>query len=737
MADYPLAVSVSANASRPFVIIAFAEELAARPELLRAYADSFAAGEPALLAVYAPGYDPGRLEALLAPLVSAYGLASEESPEVVGLALAGEEAHEGELVGQADCLLSDHAARAPFAVLPRVGSSCDGCLRALAEAVWRRKPLPAQSVPSTGVVVLGMHRSGTSAVTRVLDLMGLSLGDPAELMAPQPDNPRGFWEHSKLVRLNDELLAEFGGSWLAPPPLAPGWVDDPRLEPLRARAVESFRALHRTNGWLWKDPRTSLTLPFWIECLGVRPVVVLVFRNPLAVAQSLISRSRLSATPAQPTSKAHALALWERYNRAALESAAGLPTLVTAYEALLEDPSTWCESTRSALAELGVHLDAPPMDAIEAFLDRSLCHSAATLADLAYDAETSKEQRRLAGLLESLSGVHPALARQALGPETHWVEPLLDGHRRTGSVALSATELRVASRPVFVVGAPRSGTSMMQHALRRHPAFWGGEESDFLGPLARAVCDAHRFGTSRGAHHWLHSQGVSVDELLRSVGWGINALYTSRSGGRRWVEQTPEYTKYLDLLGRMFPDAQFVAMLRDGRDVVHSLRHFQVWPKGHAEACCLWREHVESMLAYVKSHPERILVVRHERVVSNPEAELRRVFRFLGEEYAPESAALIRDGAPINSSFSYRPGERPGGRWQTEWTHAERAEFQELAGDLLVRLGFEPADETEGAPSTETGEGTEREPGRCARGGALQEVAAGREGRSSSCRRHP
>lgn len=405
------------------MVLAFADEVIAHPGLLEAFvAEAAAGGPPPQLLLYAPDADPEELEVRLRPLVEAVGLDGWEGPDVVALAVPGSAETEAKLAAAADLLISRRVVQGALAALPRIDASIDGrpCARAVRDAEL-----------AEGVVVLGMHRSGTSAVTRVLNLMGLSLGDAADLMAPQPDNPTGFWESSTLVQLNDDLLASLGGSWFAPPPLPPGWVADERLIPLRARARSSFRAVLGAERWLWKDPRTSLTLPFWIDCLGVRPIVVLVVRNPLAVTASLIARS--SAAPAglpqPPPTTRYGLALWERYNRSALLNAQGLPALVTSYDALLADPGDWCEQIRAALAELGVQLGPPPLDEIEAFLDPALRHSVPTAADLARHDEVSEEQRRLFSLLESLFGVHRSLALPPLGPETAWVAPLLGRHR--------------------------------------------------------------------------------------------------------------------------------------------------------------------------------------------------------------------------------------------------------------------------------------------------------------------
>ena len=135
--------------------------------------------------------------------------------------------------------------------------------------------------------ILGMHRSGTSLLTRLLSLLGVELGPDAHLMAPTKFNPTGFWEHEGIVALNDELLARLGGRWQEPPPLAPGWERDPALDDLRekARALVAADFAGRAE-WGFKDPRTCLTLPFWKTLLPPMRYILCV-RNPADVAHSL------------------------------------------------------------------------------------------------------------------------------------------------------------------------------------------------------------------------------------------------------------------------------------------------------------------------------------------------------------------------------------------------------------------------------------------------------------------
>lgn len=175
--------------------------------------------------------------------------------------------------------------------------------------------------------VLGMHRSGTSLVTGLLRLWGLDLGPEERMMEPRPDNPRGFGEHLDFYALNEELLARLGGGWDEPVGLTTGWVRSPEIEPLRRRA----RALVRRDfghgrAWAWKDPRTSLLLPFWKSVLpGMRFVICV--RHPDEVAASLRRRNRLP--------RPRSLRLWVLYTAAALHHTRGAERMLVFPDRLL------------------------------------------------------------------------------------------------------------------------------------------------------------------------------------------------------------------------------------------------------------------------------------------------------------------------------------------------------------------------------------------------------------------
>jgi len=167
-------------------------------------------------------------------------------------------------------------------------------------------------------------------LTKLLHTCGLYLGPENELMPAQSDNPDGFWEHLGFVALNDELLNELGGAWDLPPKADEDFTQ-PRLDPLRLKAQLLIEGFASASVWGWKDPRNSLTLPFWQDLLP-RLKTLIIVRNPLEVAYSMRERNG--------TSYSFGLRLWEIYNRRVIETAGAQERLVTHYDLFFEDAET-------------------------------------------------------------------------------------------------------------------------------------------------------------------------------------------------------------------------------------------------------------------------------------------------------------------------------------------------------------------------------------------------------------
>ena len=273
------------------------------------------------------------------------------------------------------------------------------------------------SVPSTGswLLVLGMHRSGTSAVAGALGTLGFNTPRPDDRMDWPESNPE-HWESLSLVLYNDRLLTDLGGSWEAPPDLPPKWEEGPTMSGVQDPAPLLRAAYPESGARVWKDPRLCLLLPFWRPILPSPLATVLVWRSPLAVARSLRRRDGMQL--------ADGIALWERYNRSAITNLVGLSTYVCSYESVLRDPTGVMSSVADWLKTLPQFSDESHRwgrrDSGAAIIE-----SDSRRFDDKDDDILLAQHRELGVCLSGLEGAHMSLELTSLPPESGWTTALL------------------------------------------------------------------------------------------------------------------------------------------------------------------------------------------------------------------------------------------------------------------------------------------------------------------------
>jgi hypothetical protein len=227
----------------------------------------------------------------------------------------------------------------------------------------------------------------------------------------------------------------------------------------------------------------------------------------------------------------------------------------------------------------------------------------------------------------------------------------------------------VTSAPIFVIGAPRSGTTLLRLILDSHPRISCGEETHFLRDLEAIV-----------GRHWrlVASYGIERDwwlERLRRLYLDFQAEVLAVSGKARWAEKDPTYTLVLAFIDELFPDALYVHLVRDGHDVVASFRDRWGYRSAARAARSEWARYVRAAQALSRRVPtNRFLELRYERLVADPEAEARRLFAFLGEDFVPESIEF--DPAQHTATARYR--------WFTE---GRRASSGDAATIYRSRVG--------------------------------------------------
>jgi hypothetical protein len=185
---------------------------------------------------------------------------------------------------------------------------------------------------SRAIAVIGMHRSGTSAVARGLKALSVYLG--SNFLDAQPENPTGYWEDKGIVELNERVLKALRLTWDGVAPIARRSFGGWRMWRLRREARRYLRrSFIEEPLWGFKDPRTLRLLPFWLRVLhesDVNDAYVLVIRNPSSVAASLFKRQGMQLETAQR--------LWLVYTLPYLEELASKPMVVVDYDLLMGDP---------------------------------------------------------------------------------------------------------------------------------------------------------------------------------------------------------------------------------------------------------------------------------------------------------------------------------------------------------------------------------------------------------------
>ena len=225
-----------------------------------------------------------------------------------------------------------------------------------------------------------MHRSGTSALARGLQMLGVYLGN--DFISPKPDNPTGYWEDRNIYEINERLLAIFGLKWEEVALIDDARWDAPEVEGLRTEAVAYLKSQFVSHPlWGFKDPRTIRLLPFWrsvLRSLEVDECYLLVIRNPRSVADSLIRRHGMDAVTAH--------LLWLVYVVPNLSVIANRPFMVADYDLVMADP-------RQELERIANGLKIPLTDTSKAgidqfasdFLDPNLRHSFFNVSDFELD----------------------------------------------------------------------------------------------------------------------------------------------------------------------------------------------------------------------------------------------------------------------------------------------------------------------------------------------------------------
>jgi Sulfotransferase family len=278
----------------------------------------------------------------------------------------------------------------------------------------------------------------------------------------------------------------------------------------------------------------------------------------------------------------------------------------------------------------------------------------------------------------------------------------------------------------FICGATRSGTTLLRLMLDSHPELAIPGESHFIVPMIKATWRRARSADELAdlivaSERWgdFHLDEAEVRARLRAVD-PLNCadavreffrLYAERHGKERWGDKTPGYVRSMRLIQKVLPEARFIHIIRDGRDVALSLVPRSWGPSTIEEAADNWRRRIE-VARRQQPHLRHYLEVHYEDLVTDTEAVLRQVAAFCELDFDPtmlryhERAAerlaekardLQKPWGTITAESrieSHALAERPPqpdrvARWRTEMPDEDRRAYEEIAGEALVATGYE------------------------------------------------
>ena len=298
-----------------------------------------------------------------------------------------------------------------------------------------------------------------------------------------------------------------------------------------------------------------------------------------------------------------------------------------------------------------------------------------------------------------------------------------------------ATPLDLAPAP-FIVGVPRSGTTLLRLQLDAHPELALPAETAF-GEVARrfegsAVTRDELLDALTGMPTW-SDLAMSRDDLAALLAevedWGLSTGlrafyrgYAAARGKTRYGDKTPGHVVDMDVLSRVLPEARFIHIIRDGRDVAASLRGLPFAPGdgGIAAIAAAWRDTIwraRRVAAQLPHYTE----VRYEALVREPERVLRELCDFLELEFAPEmllaheraherlaemssatvtadGMAYLQDGTEVVARTLRPPQTDRIGRWRNALSEYDVRCFERFAGGALVEDGYPPYELASGTP---------------------------------------
>lgn len=293
------------------------------------------------------------------------------------------------------------------------------------------------------------------------------------------------------------------------------------------------------------------------------------------------------------------------------------------------------------------------------------------------------------------------------------------------------TQRAIANPYVFVVGCPRSGTTLLQRMLDAHPDMTIANDTHFITRAAKKILrhDAEPALTADLVelvenYRRFYRMGLSAEQVREAAGQSrsysgfVARLYDARAANEGKTisgEKTPDYCRQIPTLSKLFPDSRFIHIVRDGRDTALSTLDWanenkgpgkwKLWQSDPVGTCALWwRWQVrKGCLEGGELPSDRYCEIRYEDLVDDPDTKLKELAGFLGIPYSESMSRFFqgktRKKPGLSAKSAWIPPTKGLRDWRKQMSREDALLFQELAGDWLERLGYELVDAPQETPS--------------------------------------
>lgn len=259
------------------------------------------------------------------------------------------------------------------------------------------------------------------------------------------------------------------------------------------------------------------------------------------------------------------------------------------------------------------------------------------------------------------------------------------------------------TEPIFIIGCPRSGTTLLRVILDSHPNICSGPETNIIEELNRFNGKINK--------NWdkLQIYGINKNEYytkLSEVFSTFQEKYIQQKKKKRWAEKTPDNIFYVDFINNLFPKCQFINVIRDGRDVVCSFK--ERWGrKTILHALKTWNRSIDLTMKYRKEFDKkRYFEVRYEDLVLDSEDYTKKIMLFLGEDWSPKllehqkqkhdyylkpvnkKEKNVREKNPMRHSPSKPIFTSSVGKWKKNLNFIERLVVNSKLKNNLTKLGY-------------------------------------------------